>query len=228
MPKLLLLRQIRGCLPGLRIILPRALPGWVTNWIQFVLPGAELDIYDERTEYLQCEALLMPTLLMHPEHFLHPTLGTLLDELVHETAGEVVKRQNIYVSRVAPSWFRKLSNQVDVEEIAVQEGLTLLKPETLSLAEQIKAFASADVIVGEFGSAMHNALFSSPQTKVFCLNWINGMQSRIAQLRRHRVGYLLPSDGPPIKYVAGSAQTSYCIDSALFRRCLRALTYAHE
>lgn len=58
------------------------------------------------------------------------------------------------------------------------------------------AFAGAKLIVGEFGSALHNAIFSPKGTTVLGMNHINSCQTRIAQLRRHRIGYILPADGP--------------------------------
>ena len=223
MPKLLLLRAIAHRLPAFRIVLPRGLPDWVSSWIRFILPDSNLEIYNERAEYLQCDTLLMPTLLMHPEHFFHPALASLLDELCRSVSADTAGRRKLYVTRVELSRFRKLANQSEIEAIAVEEGLTLFTPETLSVAEQIQTFASADLIVGEFGSAMHSALFSPSNSKVFCLNWINGMQSRIAQLKTHAVGYLLPSDGTAVKYVAGTSQVGYHIDAQLFRSCVRKL-----
>jgi hypothetical protein len=223
MPKLLLLRQIAASLPPFRILLPRKLPEFVTGWIRFLLPDSDIEIYDERTEYLHCDTLLLPTLLMHPEHYFHPTLAPLVDELCRSASADAAGGRKLYVSRVASSNFRRLSNQAEIEEIAVKEGLTLVRPETFSIADQIEMFASADLVVGEFGSAMHNALFSPSQTKIFCLNWINAMQSRIAQLKHHEIGYLLPSDGTAVRYVEGSPSVTYHIDAQLFRKCLRTL-----
>jgi hypothetical protein len=224
MPKLLLLHHAAAQLPTFSIVLPRGLPGWVTSWIELVLPGAKLEIYDERKEYLQCETLLIPTVAMHPEHFFHPMLSSLLEEVFPSASTLDADRRKLYVTRTAPSRYRKLANQSQIEEIATQEGLALFAPETLPIADQIRAFASADLIVGEFGSAMHGTLFSPSHAKVLCLNWINGMQSRIAQLKRQKVGYVLPSDGTAVKYVPGSAPVDYHIDAQTFRNCLRQLT----
>lgn len=223
MPKLLLLRQIANYLPPLRIALPRSIEKWVSAWIEQILPDATIEKYDDRSTYLHCRTLLIPTLLTDPEHHLfHPELGRLLANLQPPIAPNT-HRARLYVSRVAPSLFRHLSNQAEIEEIAVSEGLELVKPETLSITEQIALFARADLIVGEFGSAMHNALFSPPDATVFCLNWINGLQSRIAQLKQQRVGYLLPSNGVPMRYVEGAPLQSYHIDPQRFRMCLRVL-----
>jgi capsular polysaccharide biosynthesis protein len=206
----------------LRIALPRSIGTWVSAWIEQILPDAIIETYDDRTTYLHCRTLLMPTLLSDPDHLFHPELGRLLTNLQPPISPNA-HRARLYVSRVTPSLFRHLSNQAEIEEIAINEGLELVKPETLSIAEQIALFARADLIVGEFGSAMHNALFSPPGATVFCLNWINGLQSRIAQLKQHRVGYLLPSNGVPVKYVEGAPLQSYHIDPQQFRKCLRVL-----
>lgn len=222
MPKVLLLRQIAHHLPPLRIALPNSLGAWVSAWIKQILPEAAIEPYDDGSSYLHCRTLLIPTLLADPVHHLfHPELGRLLATL--EPPVKSRNGRNLYVSRSAPSLYRQLSNQAEIERIAADEGLELVQPETLSISEQIDLFASADLLVGEFGSAMHNALFSPSGTKVLCLNWINGLQSRIAQLKQQRVGYLLPSDGVPVKYVEGASLKSYHIDPVQFRQCVRAL-----
>lgn len=223
MPKLLLLRTIRDQLPPLHIVLPLSIPEWVASWIGLILPQATIERYDDSSEYLQCDMLLMPTLLTSPEHFPHPELASLLDDLLRLVPAQAGGRKRLYVSRVAPSLFRELSNRAEIEQIAVDEGLTLVKPETLSIADQIALFAQAELVVGEFGSAMHNTLFSPPGTTVFCLNWINALQSYLGQLKRQRVGYLLPSSGVPVTYVMGAPRLTYSIDPQVFRRCLRAL-----
>lgn len=223
LPKLLLLRRMLDRLPELRIVAPLSMPSWFTAWVQWVLPYTTLDIYDDRREYLKCESLLVPTLLMHPEHYFHPQLASLCDDLCANVSTGASRGRKLYVSRLAPSRFRCLSNQQEIESIAAAAGLTLVAPETLPLAKQVALFASADVIVGEFGSVMHNALFSAVGTKVLCLNWINAMQSRIAQLKGHDVGYLLPSNGVPITYVKNAPSSSYHIDPARFDACVRAL-----
>lgn len=223
MPKLLLLRRMADQLPPLRVVLPQSLPGWVAKWVGLVLPQATVETYDERTEYVQCDTLLMPTMLVSPEHVPHPELASLLEDirdLVPLTGGP---RTRIFVSRVAPNVFRKLTNLAELEKIAVEEGLTVIKPETLTIPEQIAQFAQADIIVGEYASAMHNTLFSPAGARVLCLNWINALQSYIGQLKRQHVGYLLPSGGVPVTYELGKPRVDYYIDPKVFRECVREL-----
>jgi Glycosyltransferase 61 len=223
MPKLLLLRDMARHLPPLRIALPASLGSWVSAWIARLLPEATIDTYDDRKTYLECRTLLVPTLMVDPDHhFFHPEFGRLLVNVAPPLAPSG-RRTRLYVSRVAANSFRRLSNQAEIEAIATSEGLELVRPETLSVAEQIDVFARAELIVGEFGSAMHNSIFSPPGTTVFCLNWINGLQSRIAELKQQRVAYLLPSDGVPVKFVEHGALQTYHIDPLRFRQYLRKL-----
>jgi hypothetical protein len=242
LPKLLLLRRLRHLFPRLRIIVPLApvplasrllshilrrgrppsnATSYVQRWADIVLPGAVVETYDPSSEYLHCEALLSPTTLFSsPTFHFHPELAALLDELPGRPAR---KQLRLYITRKRASHYREMANAAEIEAIAAGHGLTVIAPETLPLIEQIRLFASAKLIVGEFGSAMHNALFSAPGTTVFCLNWINALQSRIAQLREQRIGYLLPDNGEAVKHVLGAGKTSYHIDPIVFRRCLAQL-----
>lgn len=223
MPKLLLLRRVAHHLPPLRIVLPQSLPGWVAKWIELIAPNATLEMYDDMAEYVQCEALLTPTMLVSPEHFPHPELATLLDDQRQLSSMETHPATRLFVSRGAPNPFREMRNHEEIEQIALAEGLNPVKPETRSIPEQIAQFSQAELIVGEFGSAMHNTLFGPAGARVFCLNWINPLQSYIGRLKRQHVGYLLPSSGVPVTYVRGNPRLSYDIDPRRFSKCLRTL-----
>jgi|GEM_PF-2712299 len=239
LPKLLLLRRLGHLLADFRIIAPFPLPplanrflsvlrgrppsnatSYVQRWVDIALPGAAIETYDPRSEYLHCEALVSPTTLFSsPTFHFHPELATLLDELPVTPAR---KELRLYITRKRASHYREMENVTEIEAIAAAHGLTVIAPETLPLSEQIRMFAGARLIVGEFGSAMHNALFSPRGSTVFCLNWINALQSRIAQLKEQRIGYLLPDNGA-VKHVLGAGKASYRIDPIVFRRCLAQL-----
>jgi capsular polysaccharide biosynthesis protein len=48
-------------------------------------------------------------------------------------------------------------------------GIEIVEPHKYSQEEQIKLFSEASFVIGEYGSAMHNTLFSPPETKVIVL-----------------------------------------------------------
>jgi capsular polysaccharide biosynthesis protein len=47
--------------------------------------------------------------------------------------------------------------------------LEIIEPLKVCIEAQIKLFSEASLVVGEFGSGMHNPLFSSPETQVIML-----------------------------------------------------------
>lgn len=67
-------------------------------------------------------------------------------------------------------------------------------PEILSFQEQIRLFAEAELVMGEFGSALHTAVFSPSSTAVVILanSLMNWTQSGISALRGQRVQYIRP------------------------------------
>lgn len=52
------------------------------------------------------------------------------------------------------------------------------------------------------------------------------MQSRIAQLRHHEVGYLLPRGGNAITYAHGAPCVDYHIDARSLRQCVHTLMHS--
>ncbi len=230
LPKLLLLRRLIEDLPPFHILLPRSAPGFVRDWIDLVLPAAQVALYDDDTEYLLVETLIVPTVLFVSRgHHFHPEFVSLLDELVPPGRGGGDAR--LYVARFQPDNFRQMSNREEIDAIAVSEGLELVRPETMPIAEQIALFARATIIVGDFGSGMHNTLFSPPGALVLCLNMVTGLQTRIAELKRQRVGYLLPSSGEAVMYRFGAPRQSFHIDPEQFRayvRACHAISRGHE
>jgi hypothetical protein len=55
---------------------------------------------------------------------------------------------------------------------------------------------------------------------VLCLNYMDVCQSRLSQLRRYHVGYVLPSNGQPVKYQEGVGLREFHVDAAQFARAL--------
>jgi capsular polysaccharide biosynthesis protein len=97
-----------------------------------------------------------------------------------------------------------------LERSAAQRGYTIVDPATLPLSEQIRLFGSASTIVGEYGSGLHNAIFSRRGTKVGAIGMPNVIQSRIGARFGHVNFYVLPTettraDGWKVKSVPTAA-----------------------
>jgi len=219
LPKLFLLRTLRDHLPDLKIAISDAVSRDVTRWASLLLPDVPLVVFEHQKEYLRCARAILPGMLCDGSYFLHPAMNECISEIKTTTraAGE---RRRIFIVRADEYSFRRLANKLEIMDIAAAHGLDLIQPETLSIADQVKTFASASIIVGEFGSAMHNAMFAD-DVSVLCLGWISGIQSRIAALRGQSIGYLLPPDRTTIKFQNDMPSKDYSIDPDEFAEALR-------
>jgi hypothetical protein len=75
--------------------------------------------------------------------------------------------RRIYFSRLRNSLrkgVRAVLNEAALERAMATRGFAVIYPELLSLAEQIRLVASAEVLCGLEGSAMHNVVFARPGT----------------------------------------------------------------
>lgn len=220
MPKLLAIREFGRRWPdfiGIPVFMPSNLPGFVHAHTRSLLPQVPIVTYDPLHEFVSVERVFMPTWGL--DHVYNPWLAEQLASLSANGNPDSPKR--IFVSKRLESVFRSLDNLKELEQIAIEEGLTVVYPEDYAFEAQIGLFQNADVVVGEFGSGLHNALFSAPRTIVVALNWINAIQSRIARLRGHRIGYLLPTSGTEVVFTPDAPLQHYEIDPSRFRASLR-------
>ena len=75
-------------------------------------------------------------------------------------------RQRIYVTRGPSANNRTVVNDDAVSALLEARGFVLVDPGTMSVAEQIRTFANADVIVATHGAALANLVFASPGATV--------------------------------------------------------------
>lgn len=220
-PKLFLIRALNAAGITAPLVLPSTAPGYVTRIVRALLPGQEIVTYDHRDEAVEIGTALLPHML-HKDYHFHDFLRWELERevLAWPGAGAIDK---IFVSRggvrTAQS-FREMENEAQIEAIAQELGLTLLRPETIPWEQQARIFSRARVVAGEFGSGLHNALLSPEGCQVVSLNWLVEVQSRIGNFRRHDVGYILPADGRARLHAIEAQAQPFSIDPDEFRRKL--------
>jgi O-antigen biosynthesis protein WbqL len=220
-PKLFLIRALLAAGVVAPLLLPASAPAYMTRIARMIVPDLEIVTYNAQREAVEIGTVLLPHML-HKDYHFHDFLRWSLEReaLVWPRSGAVDK---VFVSRAGvrtPQSFREMENEVQIEEIAQELGLTLLRPETLPWEEQARIFARARVVAGEFGSGLHNALLSPAGCQVVSLNWLVEVQSRIGNFRRHDVGYILPADGRARLHTIQPQSQPFSIDPAEFRRKL--------
>ncbi len=74
--------------------------------------------------------------------------------------------RRIYVTRGPSANNRTVVNEAAVLELLTAEGFEAVDPAQLSVAEQIRTFATASIVVAPHGAALANLIFASPDSSV--------------------------------------------------------------
>lgn len=75
-------------------------------------------------------------------------------------------RQRVYVTRNESANARVVVNDEEVRALLVGRGFEAVDPGELSVAEQVRTFATAEVVVGAHGAALANLVFLPPGAAV--------------------------------------------------------------
>ena len=116
---------------------------------------------------------------------------------------------------------RPLQNRVEFEALALEYGFATVAPQNLPLIEQVQLFASARAVLGEYGSGLHNTIFSPPGTVVGAIRGPLGhpvfLQSGIGDALRQPTGYVFGTCGDHIDH------PDFRVELDSVRDCLRAV-----
>lgn len=145
--------------------------------------------------------------------FSGPALTALCDQLNGALAAEEDSSGvKLYLRRSAGT--RNAINRAEIEALLVEQGFTVIEPERLSFAEQVRMFASADIVVGVSGAAFANLIFCRPATRIVIL------VSNYRQLSYWYWQNIACATGHRITYVIGACtewpshpHSSYAIDA---------------
>jgi capsular polysaccharide biosynthesis protein len=157
----------------------------------------QIEFFDPQTEQVRLRHALVPTRLLQDERF-HPFANELLEELEQTLAIPKVKCpvsrafivRNQFHNPFAPH--RVCTNESELVDIAISRyGFVPISTERLHWHEQISLFRDAEIVLGQAGSGLHNALFSKPMSRLASLGFMNLVQSQIGALRQQRNAFLM-------------------------------------
>lgn len=198
LPKLFLVNLLGRLGRPIPLAVPAEAPEWAKRFaVTYGAPGGLL-WYDPKRQVITAPAFVVPS-MMQVEWTLSPVFNLLVSDLIARCglAEDIVPDgpRRLYLSRARFWGAKRLLNEPEVEALMRDLGFTVVHPETLSFPEQMRLFRAAEVIVAEYGSVLHNALFARPGTRVIAINRHNWLQGEIARIRRHSLAYIPPSDG---------------------------------
>lgn len=171
-----------------RVILDVTTPPWSLPMLaRFGIDPARVVWHDAGREVLRVRDLYLPTFLRGGNAF--SPLANLAWQLFQ--GAPVAPASRLYVSRRRLAAGSSVSNAEQVERLVRQRGYRVVHPETMTLDEQVSVFSQARLVVGEYGSALHNTVFSPALTRVAVLQppdhpWF--VQSGIGQVRAQPTG----------------------------------------
>jgi capsular polysaccharide biosynthesis protein len=107
--------------------------------------------------------------------------------------GDLHGRLRLYVSRRDTSR-HPLVNEVEVEAWLIERGFHVVLPGTMTVREQARLFAQAEVVVGPNGAGLANLVFCPAGIKVlelFSPTWLGKYSWEVSSLRQHQYYYLV-------------------------------------
>ena len=180
------------------IPLPSDLPDWTVDLLtRFTGFRPENALrYEPAVEFLSCARLCVPS-FAHAAggYFFHSFLRDFYGRFVpHRPASRTrrlcLSRRNF--EQQTRGVLKGFAQRLHMEQAAMQRGFEIVCPEELSFDQQVALFAEAGIVLGEYGSALHNTLFSPARTIVGSVRYPNSVQTRIAGLMGQHVLYLIP------------------------------------
>ncbi|MGC9268881.1 glycosyltransferase family 61 protein [Acidiphilium sp.] len=131
-----------------------------------------LEALDLLDGYIALEAptrfrkLLTSTMVSFTVSYPNRFIRTVFDRLRFRFGTERTSGRRLMISRDTPDNRRIMDNRSEIEAIAADFGFELVRPATMSVAEQARLFASAVGVIGESGAGLANLGFCDPGTRV--------------------------------------------------------------
>jgi hypothetical protein len=178
-------RDQTGCTP--KLLIPETAPKYLRESLALLGFGSESWIpWNENSAPRKVRNLVLPSFRGTTVAQSPAALQWLRRRFLSAICAEVEEPpRRIYIPRPRGGW-RCVLNDAEVVEYLRGEGFDILEPQRLTLAEQIRYFSQASLIVSLHGSGLTNVLFA-PQAAVLELfgaygdgTWF-GMTARLGQ-----------------------------------------------
>jgi len=199
LPRLYVLAECGYDLSLLRFVVPVPGPSWTLQLLDLAgIRAEQIVLHKHDEEILIIEQLIVPTNMRQGSraHPLFTNASAFLYNLIKNNSycNAASKRtKRVFVSR--KGGLRTLANRQEIEATAVRQGFAVIDILDMPLRDQIEMFASADIVAGEYGSALHLSMFSKPGTVVCALRGASfapgWAQSGLGEVLRHPTGYVI-------------------------------------
>jgi hypothetical protein len=181
-------------------LVPERLPQFALETLALLdVPSEKL--IPHRRGHVGADELVWPSPAGHTGHPSPFAVEWLRDRMRRATEAPAAGSRRLYVTRrgLARGWSRRhVVNERDVLETLQPLGFETVQPDKLSVAEQVRLFAEAEVAVGPHGGWVANAMFSKSLTLVelFEPDYVNPCGYSLAAACNHAHWYLMCETRP--------------------------------
>jgi capsular polysaccharide biosynthesis protein len=125
--------------------------------------------------------LVVPSVSFQEQHFVYTAYRDLCRYIGRKILGHYAPRTGLPPAYLSKSTLKSgvghVVNEQQLEDALQFGGVEIIRPENLSLRDQIMLFAERDVVLGTIGSGFHTSIFVPPHARLMILSTIPGPNS---------------------------------------------------
>ena len=196
LPRMRIARQALGSAFYDHVIpVPETTPAWAIAMLGQLCGVFEdqLFYYDATTQHLTFSSASVPT-YAHANYHFHPHSAAYWPTIPADRSSRRLCISRLNFEGRTDGVLKNFVDRALFERMATDRGYELVYPERLSLRAQMEIFAEASHVIGEYGSALHNTLFSPTETVVGAIRCPNDVQLRISALKQQKTVLCMPQD----------------------------------
>lgn len=195
LPRLMVAEQLGAKLKDMKVLMSNHTPQWQFDALEqlFGISRQQVEFFDPWKERIVIENAIVPQMLLTSAGF-HPqasgifsalrkrALALPMDGFRRDEKFLLIDRTPYVKQSVSQNRRARNFDQLAASLRKICAGVFVADPSGFSLARQATLFAGARIIVGEYGSALHNSIFGKPSQIVVSIGELNELQSRICAL----------------------------------------------
>ena len=216
------------------LALPSSINTWVKKYILEIWPDCKILWFDPYKEYIIADVTFIVTgaeMQQHPSianYFIDFAINNISESKNYyqelkqylsfsKTYSSKITKPKIFLARSKKNRKTQIENFSNIEKIAIKKGFMIIEPSEFgSLKKQAYFFSQCSIVLGEYTSALHKAIFCPYGTFIGCINYRNHYQDTIASVMGHNLNYIMPDQGP----LPWNSKKSYIVSESKFSRLI--------